>query len=852
MSDNNTPKKSEKITTPPVPPEVEIIAEPIPRSIPFSEVNLSKRYDDVYEVIVPDNITSVRWSAGHYDFICANGVVLRIECLQDGVVRFRYSPNGLWMRDFSYAIVADSPATASLKATLTENQKEYIVSTDTLQVVVSRQDLRIRIFNLDDKVLYEDADGYSACRTIMEGWSDVRLTSVCHRKSIFYGLGDKATEGANLHGQVFENWCTDAYAFGRDSGPMYRAIPFYYTLYQGVASGILFDNSYRSHFDFNKNDDGIVSMRAEGGELNYYFISGPRLTDVSRRYHALTGVHELPPMWALGYHQCRWSYYPESVVQALADRFRAEQIPCDAIYLDIDYMDEYRCFTWNHDHFPKPKKMIEDLQNQGFRTVVMIDPGIKEDPKYAVYEEGIKGGHFVRTSEGPVATAPVWPGFCVFPDYTRPATRAWWGRLYHDLYVEMGVSGFWNDMNEPAVFYVNQKTLPDSVLHDFDGDMTSHRQAHNIYGHQMTRATWEGLRALQPEKRPFLLARATYAGGQRYTAVWTGDNVASWDHLRIANIQCQRLAMSGLSFCGTDIGGFAGDPDGELYTRWLQLSVFHPMMRSHSKGVHAAGDNLGDTLEADQIVGREPWAFGERWTPIARKAIELRYRLLPMIYTAMWQHTTQGIPVLRHVSWANESDPRLWDHDRDFLFGEHLLVSPVVQPKTQRQMVYLPEGHWYYFWTGHTQTGEVFVNVIPDEIPMFIRAGAVLATYPTRQHVDEPMDELTLYAYYDTQKVTTQLYEDAGEGFDYQQDMYALSTFDTLGTATDFCLNRSVKGHWKSAYTHVKVYLIGFPTYVKTCTVDGVPQPIKEIRLRDRSLYTLTISPDFERIEWKA
>jgi alpha-glucosidase len=843
---NNTPKQPEK---PNVEEDLDVETSPQPRMIPFSEVDLSKRYEDVYDDVTPGTVVHVKWSSGTYDFICDNRVALRVSFLPNGVVRLRYSPNGLWERDFSYALVtSQKPADATLNETI----HEFIISSEHLQVVVAKQGLRIRIFDAADQVLFEDAEGYSARRTIMEGWCQVQLSHACHRKTLFYGLGDKATEGANLHGQVFENWCTDAYAFGRDSGPMYRAIPFYYMLHQGVASGIFLDNTYRTHFNFNKNDDGQVLLTAEGGELNYYFISGPLLTDVARRYHQLTGTHPLPPMWALGYHQCRWSYYPESIVRDLAHRFRTERIPCDAIYLDIDYMDEYRCFTWNTDYFPNPKQMINDLRQQGYRTVVMIDPGIKDDPDYEVWKSGIEGDHYVRSSDGQVANAPVWPGFCVFPDYTRPATRAWWGRLYKDLYVEKGVGGFWNDMNEPAVFYINNKTLPDSTRHDYDGDPTNHRKAHNIYGQQMTRASWEGFLALQPEVRPFLLARATYAGGQRYSAVWTGDNVATWDHLSIANVQCQRLSMSGLSFCGTDIGGFAGDPDGELYTRWLQLGVFHPVMRSHSKGIHAAGDNLGAKLDESKVTGREPWAFGDRWTPLTRKAIELRYCMLPMIYTAMWEHAQFGTPVIRHIICADQHDPRLWDQDRDFLFGEHILVSPVTQPKIQRQNVYLPQGKWYYFWTGQAQTGEVFVSVVPDEIPFFVRAGAVLATYPVRQHTAEPVEELTLYVYFNLGLMTSQFYEDAGEGFDYQQDMYALTTFETTGTPTSMTLIRHVTGDWQPQYSTIKIFLIGFPTFAKTCTVDGLPHPIREISLRERTLYALTLPADFNQIIWQA
>ncbi|MBL7776038.1 MAG: DUF5110 domain-containing protein [Saprospiraceae bacterium] len=452
----------------------------------------------------------------------------------------------------------------------------------------------------------------------------------------------------------------------------------------------------------------------------------------------------------------------------------------------------------------------------------------------------------------------VWPGFCAFPDFTDPNVRDWWGELYRSLYVEDGVSGFWNDMNEPAVFHVHHKTLPDQVLHHFDGQPCGHAKAHNVYGLLMTRASWEGFKRLQPEKRPFLLTRATFAGGQRYAAVWTGDNFSNWEHLAIANVQCQRLSISGFSFCGTDIGGFAGSADGELFVRWLQLAVFHPLMRVHSMGPHAGGD-IAVTEEAQlsdpalHVSDQEPWSFGEKWTALAKKAIELRYALLPCLYTAMWQNCQDGTPVLRHAAFADPEDPKLWDCERDFLFGDHLFVSPVVQSKLQRQLVYLPKGNWYYFWTGQPHNGEIFVNVNPEQIPFFVREGAVLSTYPILQYTAEkPVDELTLYVYYKDGSENSQLYEDAGEGYAYQKEEFCLRRWQTSGTADTFSLEQEILGAWAPPYEKIKIFLVGFPTFVRQCRVDREALPIKEIRLRDRALYTVTVAPDFKRITWNA
>ena len=835
---------------------------PQPTQIPFAEASVSLRYEDVYQIVVPDEVARVRWREGAYEFECQNGVTLRIQMLTPGIVRLRYAPDGVFAPDFSYAIAPDF-APEKVVVTLQETENEYLLVSEQLQVVVSKSGLRVKFYDLDDRVLCEDEAGFSAKRTILRGWCELKMEKKCHRKEVFMGLGDKACS-TNLAGRKFENWCTDSYAFGRDHETLYRAIPFYYSLNQGIAYGIFLDNTYRTHFDFNSAADDTTTFSADGGDMNYYFLYGPAPAEVARAYAQLTGTHELPPLWALGYHQCRWSYYPEPEVRRIAERFRAEQIPCDALYFDIDYMDGYRCFTWDEQHFPDPQKLIGDLRAQGFRSVAMIDPGIKEDVEYSVYQKGMEQGMFVKTADGRVAKAPVWPGFCAFPDFTDPKVRAWWGSLYEEMYLRFGMAGFWNDMNEPAVFHVHHKTLPDNVLHHFDGHPCSHLKAHNVYGQQMNRASWDGFRRLNPERRPFLLSRASYSGGQRFAALWTGDNVADWEHLQIANIQCQRLSVSGFSFCGTDIGGFTGCTDGELYVRWLQLAVFHPLMRTHSKGLHTSGDTLLmdedapaselDTmpLVPSSVQTQEPWSFGDKWTPFAKKAIELRYCLLPSLYTALWLNTLDGSPVLRHLAFADPAEPRYWDHERDFLFGEHLLVSPVIQSKVQRQGVYLPRGNWYYFWTGQPGEGEVFVNVMPDQIPFFVREGAVLPVYPVRQWTDEaPIDELTLYVYYKKGLETSHLYEDAGEGYAYREGDFSLKIFETEGKNGSFTLRQRKEGRFKTSYTTVKIYLVGFPAFVKNCTVDGVEIPIKEIRLRDRSLYTLTIAPGFSMVEWK-
>jgi alpha-glucosidase len=846
------PNTETKVTLPPVVPP------PQPKEINFKDANISTRYEDVFQIVEPDEVIEVLWQEGAYQFNCKNKVAMRVSVVSGGIIRLRYSATGRFERDFSYALDPDFRP-EKVVVMLHENTGEYLLVSEQLQVVVQKSGMKVKFYDADDRTICEDDAGFSAKRTIMQGWNEARMSKKCHKKEVFLGLGDK-TCGTNLRGKKFQNWNSDSFAFGRDTDPLYRSIPFYYALNQGLAYGIFFDNTYKSHFDFGLENKESTQFWAEGGELNYYFIYGPTLLQVAQSYAMLTGTPELPAHWTLGYHQCRWSYYPEKNVRDIANNFRSQEIPCDAIYLDIDYMDKFRCFTWNNSFFPDPKQLIADLKDQGFQTVVMINPGVKEDDDYFLYQEGLEKDFFIKTMDGQVAKGPVWPGFCAFPDFTNPEVRDWWGLLYKELYLDQNVAGFWNDMNEPAVFHVHHKTLPDNVLHDFDGELCSHKKAHNIYGQQMSRSSQEGFKALQPNKRPFLLVRASYAGGQRFASVWTGDNCADWEHLQIANVQCQRLSISGFSFCGTDIGGFAGNPDGELYVRWLQLAVFHPLMRTHSMGFHATGDSIETDasevepeIDENLMADQEPWSYGEKWTPFAKKAIELRYAIFPYIYTAIWRNSVDGIPVMRPLLFEDQNDVKLSEIERDFMFGPHILVSPVVQPRIQRQGVYLPKGNWYYFWTGQQFAGETFITMGMDQIPFFVREGAVLPVYPVMQYTNEkPIDELTLYIYFKKGEETSELYEDRGEGYQHENGDFSLKTFITVGSSTHFELHQHQQGNFKVAYKTVKIFLVGIPFFAKKCDFDGQDMPIKEIRLRDRSLYTMTVTPDFQTISWSS
>lgn len=730
-------------------------------------------------------------------FTCQNGVRLALYVLSDKILRFRYLTDTPLEPDFSYAVPAEAFARAkSAFLEFVEKDDHYRLTTARLICLVQKENLRTRVLDRSGTILTEDEKGFHWEYNDDTGNDIVKMSKQVPAGVHYYGLGDKP-DNMNLRGKRFTNWGSDTYGYQKGTDPLYKNIPFYHVLHQRSAHGIFFDNTFKASFDFAAERADVTSFWAQGGEMNYYFIYGPTLMEVTQEYTLLTCPPELPPLWTLGYHQCKWSYFPESNVKAIARGLRDRQIPCDAIYLDIDYMEGYRCFTWNKAYFPEPKRMVQELAADGFKTVVIIDPGIKVDPSYSVYQEGIAGDFFCRRADGPLMKGSVWPGLCNFPDYTKPQVREWWAGLFEELIGEIGVKGVWNDMNEPAVF--EKGTFPPDVRFDYEGQSASHLKAHNIYGMQMARATAEGVKRFSYPDRPFTITRSTYSGGQRYSSGWTGDNIASWEHLWLANIQCQRLSISGFSFIGSDIGGFVDTPSGELYARWIALGAFHPFFRTHSSGDH------GD---------QEPWSFGEPYTSVARQFIELRYQLLPYMYTTFWQYATKGTSMLRPLTFLDQNDTETYLRMAEFGLGDHLLICPITQPGADGRWMYLPRGDWYYYWTDEPKTGgaEVWAHAPLDRIPLFVKAGAVLPMQPVMQYVGEKVvDELILHVYYKNGAADSILYDDGGEGYGYQEGRQTTRRFTVLGTEKTLTLTQTTEGDYQPAFRRYRVVLHGCP-----------------------------------------
>ncbi len=610
--------------------------------------------------------------------------------------------------------------------------------------------------------------------------TDIRLIRPLASEERIYGLGER-TGSMNKRGQEFPIWNFDPPRHHRpETVSMYTSIPFYLGLHidDGSAYGVLIDHTGRVEMDMGHTHDTEAAITVQGDNLIAYFFVGPRPSDVLRQYAELSGHMPLPPRWAIGYHQSRWSYTSEEQVRQVAARLRERNHPCDAIWLDIDYMNGYRNFTWNSEQFPDPAQMINDLHKQGLHLVPIIDPGTKVDEDYFIYKQGLEHDYFCRLQNGEIFKGNVWPGECVFPDFSQTKVRIWWGNNYQGL-LDQGIDGIWNDMNEPALTNIladsNQpslhgKTMSNNVLHRAggnevtgpDGPPILHKFFHNAYGMEMARATYEGLRRLQPGRRPFVLTRSGTAGIQRYAAIWTGDNTSQWEHVSMAIPMCLNIGMSGVPFVGMDIGGFWEASNGELLVRFAQLAALMPFCRNHN--------SLG---QPDQ----EPWAFGEPYESAYRNAIELRYHLMPYLYTLFHEAATNGTPIMRPLYYHFPQDEQACEADYEYLVGDSLLSAPVFEQGTTSKSVYLPAGTWLDYWEGNEYPGEGW-SEIPAPLerwPLLVRGNSIIPTGPVMQYTDlRPTDPLTFTCYMIGDELANYtLYEDDGATPAYQNGNFA-------------------------------------------------------------------------------
>ncbi|HWK03207.1 MAG TPA: TIM-barrel domain-containing protein [Puia sp.] len=730
---------------------------------------------------------------------------VRIQVYSPSVIRVRIAPQPL-QNDFSYAVVAtpgsadsgavrpaataglpESPGGQSAKITPVQTDSIIRFITDSLSIKITRHPFSISFYTPDGRPLNEEEPGLGT------SWIGTEVTAYRHlqKDERFIGLGEK-TGDLDRKGKAYTNWNSDVFGYPVNQDPLYSTIPFYMGVHHGLQYGIFFDNSFQSDFNFGASNDRFSSFSARGGEMNYYFISHSTVAGIIQSYTWLTGRMKMPPLWSLGYQQNRYSYYPDTEVYRIAHTLREKHIPADGITLDIHYMDNYKLFTWNHQRFPDPKAMIDSLGKMGFTVTLIVDPGIKVEQGYAAYESGLKQNIFLKYTDGQLYTAEVWPGWCHFPDFTNEKGRAWW-RQQVTAYTSLGVAGIWNDMNEIATW--GQK-MPGNVLFDYDGHATTHWKGHNVFGLQMARSSAEGFRNAT-ERRPFILSRAGYAGLQRYSALWTGDNRAEDDHMLAGVRLLSSLGLSGIAFSAMDVGGFTGNPTTALYTRWMQLGAFIPYFRNHTQF---------NTKSA------EPWSFGEETLDITRNYINLRYRMLPYLYSTFHEATQNGMPVVRSLAIDYTHDAHIYNpaFQEQFLFGPSLLIMPQESNRPFTKL-YFPPGQWYGLYTDSIVNGgvEQLAELDMATLPVYVKAGSIVPMQSLVQHTgQQPTDTLILHIYKGP-STSFDYYEDDGTTYQYETGAYYQRNIRLDATAGDITLGATT-GSAPTKFRHIRLALHGF------------------------------------------
>jgi alpha-glucosidase len=783
-----------------------------------------------------DRVTGSRALANGIE-IRSGAAVMQITALRDDVVRVRVGPAGQLPEDASWAVLPSS-RTATLNVTPESNGATLGFKTSKLHVAIHKDPFGLSVTDNAGHVLAQDLPG----RPIEYHGASFRVYMKSPAEEHYFGLGDKPGP-LDRRNEAFTDWNTDAFGWQQSTDPIYKSIPWFITFDKGVCAGIYLDNTWRASFDFNKEYRDGYSFGSEGGPLDFYILYGPDPKDVVGRWAWLTGTAPMPPMWALGYQQSRYSYYPEAEVERIGATLRSERIPADVIWLDIDFQYKNWPFTVDPVRFPTFEQMIKDLRAEHLRTVVITDLHIADQPlaKYKPFEEGIAGDHFVKNPDGTIYEGVVWPGKAVFPDFTRKVSRDWWGTLYAD-FLKQGVAGFWNDMNEPAIFLVPSKTMPDDVQHrieepGFARRVTSHLEVHNIFGMQNSRGTFEGLLKLEPNLRPFVMTRASFAGGHRYAVTWTGDNSATWDHLRQTTPQLLNLGLSGFAMAGADVGGFAGSPQPELLTRWLEVAAFHPIDRDHS----AVG-----------TLPQEPWENGTAEdVSLRRRYIEERYRLMPYLYTIAEEMSRTGLPIMRPLflefphGQAN-GDPLDLSTGNAFMVGPDLLVAQSPYPdELDDYQVALPPSSWYDYWTGSRidptsgrkgidnaaiAQPEVHIHRTLETLPVFVRAGSIVPEQPLVESTEEkPEGPLTLRVYPPTTlgaDCEGSLYLDDGVSYDFKKGDYLRVQFACRLSAQGLIVTVAPrKGNFQPWWKLLSIEVYGVTRPYSGATVTALDRP---------------------------
>ncbi|WP_088041104.1 TIM-barrel domain-containing protein [Bacillus sp. EAC] len=667
---------------------------------------------------------------------------------------------------------------------LSETDIHIVLKTSVIEFKLDKQTCQFNVSTVKGDVL---SNGFYVTE---EG--AISLISAQNSEFI-YGLGEKSG-WLNKKGERLSMWNTDVFApHTPDISELYESIPTYLSFTPNFTFGCFLNNTGRTIFDF-KNRQDEHRLETETGIIDLFVYTGPSMKNVLEQHTFITGRPYLPPKWALGYHQSRHSYQNEEELKSIVSSFEELDIPVDAIYLDILYMDGYRVFTFDKERFPNYETYLPELLERGIHIVPIVDPGVKVAGQYDIFIDGVVKDAFTKMPDKSLYIGDVWPGKSALPDFSQSKVCEWWGDL-HEFYTKLGIKGIWNDMNEPAIFN-ESKTMDLEALHDNDGNPISHKEYHNLYGYHMSKATSIALEKLTNE-RPFVLTRAGYAGIQKYAAVWTGDNRSFWEHLAMTVPMCLNLGLSGVTFSGPDVGGFMNDTEPELLTRWIQMGTFLPYFRNHC------------SIGMDR---QEPWVFGDEYTNINREFIQMRYEWMPFLYQQFIEAEKSGMPIMRPLVLEYANDSRTYDLNDEYLIGENLLVAPIVSRSVRSRSVYLPEGNWINYWTNKLFEGgkDILVEAPLHQIPLFIREGSIVPLTNKKKKANQVDEELIINVYSkDEGTVNTIIYEDDGITTNYKNG----ERFE-LHVSVDFKFdNVNVKldgmGDFKPSWKKVTVNLHG-------------------------------------------
>ena len=700
------------------------------------------------------------------NFNIDDGSVVQLRLCSPSVVRIWFSPDGALSRsNESFAVINEDLQDIG-ELIVNEQAALYEIFTDKLRIRIGKAPFNIQIFDKWQKLLFSD---YLDRGHVCDGKRKIEYKSL-RRDEHFFGLGEK-TGKLDRRGESYKMWNSDKPCYSTVEDPLYKSIPFFMSSYR---YGIFLDNTYKTEFKFGTESRDYYSFEAPDGEMIYYFIFGKDYKEIMTQYVGLTGKPIMPPRWARG------ALTSEQVSYEIARGYRERGIPCDVIYQDIGWVQNLQDFEWRKPNYRNPRKMIADLDSMGFKVILSQDPIISQRNEKQ-WREADSLGYFVKdVTTGKTYDMPwPWGGNCGVVDFTMPEVADWWGE-YQQKPLDDGAAGFWTDMGEPA--WSNEESTERLVMKHHLG---MHDEIHNVYGLTWDKVVKEQFEKRNPDKRIFQMTRSAYAGLQRYTFGWTGDSGCADDVLKgwaqMAN-QIPVLLSAGLGvilFTTTDISGYCGDiydypAMAELFTRWIQMGIFNPLSRIHHEGNNAV----------------EPWLFGPVAEANAKAAVELKYSLLPYIYTYAREAHDLGLPIMRPMVMEFPMDTETYSLDNQFMYGEELLVAPVVKKSARTRNLYLPEGVWIDFNDKKTEyAGEQWTTVAAplDVIPMFVRKGSIIPRMPVMNYTRElkvyPVT-FEVFPAVEGEKASFTLYEDDGEDLGYLRGEFLRTPVSCL-TAAD-------------------------------------------------------------------